>query len=99
MKLPKVAFPSRDGIPWWVVSLSLVPSKGWAWVGAPSFPIVGAYFPAWLICLVIGGIGAVLLRTIFLALHVDGLLRFHLVTYLSLGSLVGLIGWLVLFGQ
>ncbi|MCX5613854.1 YtcA family lipoprotein [Bombella saccharophila] len=99
MKLPKVASPCRDGIPWWVIFCLLGPSEGWAWVGAPSFPIVGAYFPAWLICLVIGAVGSVLLRTIFLALHVDGLLRFHLVTYLSLGTLFGLVGWLVLFGQ
>ncbi|MCX5617353.1 YtcA family lipoprotein [Bombella sp. TMW 2.2543] len=99
MKLLRAIFLRGGGTPWWVVSLLLGPSECWAGIGAPSFPLAGAYFPAWLICLFIGGIGAALFRTLFLVLHIDSLLRFHLVTYLSLGTLLGLAGWLILFGQ
>lgn len=99
MKLPRVIPPRCCGIVLGGIGSLLCPSESWAAIGAPSFPLAGAYFPAWLICLFIGGIGAALLRLVFLLLHVDGLLRFHLVTYLSMGTIIGLIGWLLLFGQ
>lgn len=98
MKLPRVVSFRFYGTLGWVMALLLGPSECWAGIGAPSFPLAGAYFPAWLICLFIGGIGAALLRLVCLILHVDGLLRFHLVTYISMGTIIGLIGWLLLFG-
>ncbi|WP_018979838.1 YtcA family lipoprotein [Saccharibacter floricola] len=66
--------------------------------GATSFPIAGAYFPGWLTCLFIGVISAILFRALFLALNIDSFLSLRLFTYVSLGSLVGLILWVCLFG-
>lgn len=80
------------------VLFSLLGVTGCSSIGAPSFPLVGAYFPDWLICVFFGGVGAAVLRVVFITLGVDAKLRFHLVTYLSLGSLIGLLGWLLLFG-
>ena len=98
MKLPGVFSFRFFGALWLGLALLMAPAKGWASIGAPSFPLAGAYFPAWLLCLFIGGIGAALLRLVCLILHIDGLLRFHLVTYISMGTIIGLIGWLLLFG-
>lgn len=67
--------------------------------GATSFPIAGAYFPGWLTCLFIGVLSAVLFRTLFLYLRIDSLLSLRLFTYVSLGSLVGLLVWICVFGS
>lgn len=99
MKLPGVFSIRSRGAPWLGLALLMAPVQGWASIGAPSFPLAGAYFPAWLICLFIGAVGAALLRLVFMILHVDGLLRYHLVTYLSMGTMLGLIAWLLLYGQ
>lgn len=99
MKLPGVFSFRFLGAPWLGLALLMAPAEGWASIGAPSFPLAGAYFPAWLICLFIGAISAALLRLAFMILHLDGLLRYHLVTYLSMGTMLGLIAWLLLYGQ
>lgn len=99
MKLPRAISLRGGGTPWWAVFLLFGPSECWASIGAPSFPLAGAYFPAWLICLFIGGISAALLRLVFMVLHIDGLLRYHLVTYLSMGTMLGLFAWILLYGQ
>ncbi len=98
MKLPRVVSLRSYGPSWWGLALLMVPLQGCAGIGAPSFPLAGAYFPAWLICLFIGAVSAALLRLLFLILHIDGLLRYHLVTYLSMGTMIGLVGWLLLYG-
>ncbi|QCE32986.1 hypothetical protein FAI41_04885 [Acetobacteraceae bacterium] len=72
---------------------------GCACRGAPSFPIVGAYFPGWLICLFIGGLSIVLFRVLFLKLGWDNPLTDRFFVYLSLGTIVGLTCWLLWFGE
>jgi hypothetical protein len=66
--------------------------------GAPSFPLVGAYFPAWMMCALIGILTAIGFRVAFLALGIDAILRFRLFTYVSLGVLMALLVWALVFG-
>lgn len=66
--------------------------------GTTDFPVAGAYFPSWLLCLFAGVISALLLRVLFIALNLDRFLAFRLCTYLSLGGIIGLTVWYVFFG-
>lgn len=66
--------------------------------GAPSFPLVGAYFPAWMMCGLIGIATAVGLRVVFVLTGLDAILAFRLFTYVALGTLTALAVWLLVFG-
>ncbi|MFT8804057.1 MAG: YtcA family lipoprotein [Acetobacter aceti] len=77
---------------------SLLMLTGCSLRGAPSFPLVGAYFPAWMMCAIIGILAAVCFRVAFLALGIDAILRFRLFTYVSLGVLIALLVWALAFG-
>ena len=62
---------------------------------APSFNIVGSFFPAWLLCLVV----AVLLTVVSRALlnrYVE--IAWPVLVYPSLTAIFALASWLVLFG-
>ncbi|MBO1328996.1 YtcA family lipoprotein [Acetobacter suratthaniensis] len=65
---------------------------------APSFPIVGAYFPAWMVCALFGVATAIGLRTAFIFTNLDRLLSLRLFTYVSLGVLGALALWVGVFG-
>ncbi|QDH17182.1 YtcA family lipoprotein [Swingsia samuiensis] len=65
---------------------------------APSFPIVGAYFPAWMLCGFLGIIITFTLRYIFILLNINNLLRYHLFTYTALGTIAALLIWGTFFG-
>ncbi|MFT9015412.1 MAG: YtcA family lipoprotein [Acetobacter sp.] len=65
---------------------------------APSFPIVGAYFPAWMFCSLVGIAVAIGLRVVCVYNGIDSFLSFRLFTYVSLGVLAALAVWLVVFG-
>ncbi|QBL92846.1 hypothetical protein KSAC_06000 [Komagataeibacter saccharivorans] len=71
---------------------------GCAFRGAPSFPVVGAYFPAWMVCGLTGVAVSLGLRVVFVLIGVDAILSFRLFTYVALGILAALAVWLVAFG-
>lgn len=79
-------------------TVGLLALTGCSLHGAPSFPLVGAYFPAWMMCAIIGILAAVGFRVAFLALGIDTILRFRLFTYVSLGVLMALLVWALVFG-
>jgi hypothetical protein len=58
--------------------------------GAPWFSLFGAYFPAWLLCALVGVIGAVLARALLVAIGLDAIVRARLLTYGSLGVILAL---------
>ena len=66
--------------------------------GAPWFSFFGAYFPAWMLCGLIGVIGAVLARALFVAIGLDVIVRARLLTYGSLGLMLALGTWQWGFG-
>ncbi|MFH7812081.1 MULTISPECIES: YtcA family lipoprotein [Acetobacter] len=80
------------------IPVLLLPLTGCKIAGAPSFPLAGAYFPSWMLCGLLGILVAVGLRVLFLATDIDALLRLRLFTYVSLGTITGLLFWLLAFG-
>jgi hypothetical protein len=65
---------------------------------APSFSLVGAYFPVWLASAVIGGMAALLARQIFVATGLSTVLPFQLFVCAAIGTLVGILVWLLWVG-
>jgi hypothetical protein len=62
---------------------------------APSFDILGSFFPAWLVCLALGLLLTVAARWLLSRLHV--VIALPILTYPSLTALFTLALWLVLF--
>jgi hypothetical protein len=62
---------------------------------APSFDILGSFFPAWLVCLAIGLLLAVAARGLLLRLHV--VIALPVLTYPSLMALFTFALWLAFF--
>jgi len=63
---------------------------------APSFDILGSYFPAWLICLALSVVLTVVVRWLLLRLQIA--VVFPIVVYPSLTALLAFGMWLVFFG-
>jgi uncharacterized membrane protein YeaQ/YmgE (transglycosylase-associated protein family) len=61
---------------------------------APSLVVFGSYFPAWIVCAILGVVGAVVTRFILARLGIDEFLPLRLVVYLCLAIVVGLGVWL-----
>jgi len=61
--------------------------------GAPSTTVAGAYFPAWLVCALIGALAAVLARVIFVATGLAQTLPLQLLVCVSAGMLCGAMAW------
>ena len=62
---------------------------------APSFDILGSFFPAWLVCLVLALLLTIGVR--WLLMRVGVMLSFPVLTYPSLTALVTLSLWLAFF--
>jgi hypothetical protein len=64
---------------------------------APSFSILGSFFPAWLICMVAGIVVAAAVNWILTALKQDKLITWEIITYPCLAALVAITLWLIFF--
>jgi hypothetical protein len=62
---------------------------------APSFDILGSFFPAWLACLVLGLLLTVIARWLLLRLQI--VLALPILTYPSLTALFTFAVWLIFF--
>ena len=67
--------------------------------GAPSFDLFGAFFPAWLLCGVVGIAGAVAARVAFVSSGVANTLPYQLAVCTAIGVITALLFWLVGFGH
>jgi hypothetical protein len=67
--------------------------------GAPSFDLFGAFFPAWLLCGIIGIAGAVIARVIFVGTGLANTLPYQLAVCVAIGVITALLVWLVGFGH
>ena len=77
---------------WWPASAAFV----LAGCGrAPSFDILGSFFPAWLVCLAAGLLLTVVFR--WLLLRIQIVIAAPILTYPSLTALITLALWLVFF--
>lgn len=66
---------------------------------APSFDLFGAFFPAWLLCGVIGIVGAIVARVVFVSTGVANTLPYQLAVCTAIGVITALLVWLVGFGH
>lgn len=66
--------------------------------GAPSLSLAGAYFPAWLVCAVVAVLTAAVSRMLMTATGLAQAMPFQLAVNLSIGTLCGLLVWLVWSG-
>jgi hypothetical protein len=66
-------------------------------MGAPSFELFGAFFPAWMLCALLGIIGAIATRVVLTTPIFGGTLPFQLAVCTASGVIVGLIVWTILF--
>lgn len=82
-----------------LVGLVCIGLGGCALRGAPSYSIFGAYFPAWLLCAILGVFASILLRIVLIAAGVEEAVPFKLPVYaaFAVGSTLWL--WLALFGE
>jgi hypothetical protein len=62
---------------------------------APSFDVLGSFFPAWLVCLALGLLLTAAARWLLLRLHI--VIAFPVLTYPSLMALASFALWLALF--
>ena len=61
-------------------------------MGAPSFELFGAFFPAWMLCALFGVVGAATTRLVLAALP------FQLAVCTAIGVTVGVLLWTILCG-
>jgi len=67
--------------------------------GAPTYSIVGAFFPGWMFCALLGIVGAISARGIFVATGLNRKLPFQLFVCSSLGVIIAVLAWIYWFGQ
>ncbi|MFC0228008.1 YtcA family lipoprotein [Serratia aquatilis] len=72
---------------------------GCARVAAPSFSLLGSYFPSWLACAFIGVIAAVITRVVFIRVSIDEVLPWRLFVYVCLALTVAFVCSLLLFAR
>jgi len=64
---------------------------------APTFNILGSFFPSWLICLFVGIILAAVVNRIFVRVALDKEILWPVVVYPCLALFVACALWLILF--
>jgi hypothetical protein len=80
------------------IFIALIPLTGCSSQSAPSFVVFGAFFPAWMLCALIGILGAIAARGTFVALGLASVLPFQLFVCSSLGLMAATFTWLIWFG-
>lgn len=75
-----------------------------AWAGAvtalgcePIIDVEGAFFPGWLLCLLLGVFGAVAARYLFVWLRIERYVEPGWLIYTALATLLALASWMLLF--
>lgn len=64
---------------------------------APSFDILGSYFPAWLLCIFAGVAGASVVAALLSKMDMQSLIRWDILVYPSLAASIAFTPWLLLF--
>ena len=64
---------------------------------APSFELFGAFFPAWMLCALIGIIGALSTRAVLTTPAFSDVVPFQFAVCTAVGVILGLLSWMALF--
>ena len=67
--------------------------------GAPSFTLFGAFFPGWMVCGLMGIIGAIVARAAFAGTGLSNVLPYQLFVCTAIGVIVAILVWMVWFGR
>jgi hypothetical protein len=65
--------------------------------GIPSINLMGTFFPAWMLCVAIGLVGALVLRRVFVQKEIEPHLGPLPLVYFCLWILLTLTSWLFIF--
>ena len=66
---------------------------------APTMDLLGSYFPAWMLCAVIGILASVIIRQILAVAGINDYVVAPLLTYAGLAVSATLLAWLLWFGH
>src|SRR5262245_7804487 len=66
---------------------------------SPTMELLGSYFPAWMLCAVLGIVAAVIIRQILAVAGISDYVVAPLLTYAGLAVSATLLAWLVWFGH
>jgi YtcA family len=66
---------------------------------SPTMDLLGSYFPAWMLCAVIGIVAAVIIRQILAVAGINDYVVAPLLTYAALAVSATLLAWLLWFGH
>ena len=66
---------------------------------APTMDLLGSYFPAWMLCAVLGIVTAVVIRQILGVTGINDYVLAPLLTYAALAMSATLLAWLFWFGH
>ena len=101
--LRQIAPALASGLPIWRRAALLLPAllflAGCGAAGAPSYDLFGAFFPAWLLCGIVGIAGAVVARGVFVSTGLANTLPYQLAVCAAIGVITALLVWLVGFGH
>jgi hypothetical protein len=64
---------------------------------APSFNVLGSYFPAWLLCIFAGIAGASIVSSVLSRLGMQSLIRWTILVYPCLAASIAFTLWLLFF--
>ncbi|WP_374570092.1 YtcA family lipoprotein [Phenylobacterium sp.] len=65
---------------------------------APSVSAFGAYFPAWLLCMLLGVAAAIAARVVFVTLKLADVIPAQLFVCAAIGAIVASLLWLIWIG-
>ena len=82
-----------------LMSLGLITLSGCSTASAPSFDLFGAFFPAWLLCGLIGVAGAIAARAGFVGTGLANAVPFQLFVCTAIGIIAAILVWLLWFGR
>jgi fructose-specific phosphotransferase system IIC component len=91
----QATYGSRENVRSFFFEIALMPWLAAGCSRAPSFDIIGSFFPAWLICLVIGILLAALGRWLLLRQQIA--VVWPILVYPSLAALFTFLFWLIFF--
>lgn len=64
---------------------------------APSFSILGSFFPAWLICMIVGVLLATMTKWSFVHYKLDNVIVWKIVVYPCVAAFFAFTLWLIFF--
>ena len=86
----------RGPLGWWRIAIAL-PVAACSY--SPTMNLLGSYFPAWMLCAVIGIVASVIIRQILAVAGINDYVIAPLLTYAGLAVSATLLAWLLWFGH